>query len=122
MPRKTKYSEFLEAEVARLKKAEALLSIALHLVNNASPAATERARVDDGRYIMSLYGATRACGGIVVVTFQYKRQTQHTYAEYLEDMMRQQSLPLAIASAVDKLRIARDRVFDSILDSSTKAA
>lgn len=103
------YAELID-EVTRLQGSESLLHVALHLVNNARPDATERAHVEGGRYILSLYGATRACGGIVVSTYHHKGQTPQTDAAYLDDMERIQSLDLQIASAVNRLTLARNRL------------
>lgn len=107
MKRRT-YRE-IESELTRLSRSESLLFIALNLVLNGKPDAKERFSIDhSGRYVLRLYGAHRACGGIVVETFYCKGQSPHSAAYYLEDMAqraRDRMEPLAMARAIERLVI-----------------
>ena len=116
MKRRT-YRE-IESELTRLSRSESLLSIALNLVmNKPKPDAQERFRIDgSGRYVLRLYGAHRACGGIVVETFYCSGQSPHSAAYYLEDMAqraRDGMEPLSMAQAIARLVSVRNQLTDN---------
>lgn len=103
----------LSAELQRVQRSESMLSVVLNLVLNGKPDATERVTVQSGEsYTLKLYGAKRADGGTVLVTFKCKGQSPHTAAYLLDDMHARPvgTQDLAIACAVDRLTIARNRL------------
>lgn len=111
--KKPTYEEVL-AERDRLTKSEGVLSIAINLLVQGKADATEQVSHDDGRWRLSLFGAARADGGIVIETYYHPGQAPHSAAYYLDDLAR---VPghlseggLKYASAVERLTMARNRI------------
>jgi hypothetical protein len=106
------------AECERLNRQNGVLSLALSLSTSGSPDATEVAYSDRYRYVFKLYGARRADGGIVTMTFHAPDERPITSAYYLEDLAstyRGCSLTdemTSLRNAVDKLYVKRNRLVD----------
>ncbi len=105
----------LDTERSRTQIARTALTLAL----NTSPDATERVPVDGGTYVLRLYGATRADGGTLIVTWKCSGQADSIEAYLFDDY---QALycnvgayfsgsddRTAIACAVERLSVARNR-------------
>ena len=83
MPRITQADH--KAAIADLQKQNALLQVALNLAVTGKPDAREIVRCGEGaRYVYRLYGSTRACGGIVLETYERPGQQPSTTARYLD--------------------------------------
>ena len=124
--KKPTYEELL-AERDRLTKSEGVLSIAVNLLVQGKAEATEQVSHDCGRWRLSLFGAARADGGIVIETYYHPGQAPHSAAYYLDDLAR---VPghlseggLKYASAVERLTMARNRIAaDATREVQTKAS
>lgn len=95
-----------------------LTQIALTCVQNETPDATETAREDFGReaiigvvsrYRFDLYRAQAAHGGILVITFMLKGQSNSTTAHYFEEYRGMPGLALFERLACERLTVARNR-------------
>ena len=87
--------------------------IALTLAVTTGPDARERIRLDDDTYTLSLYGAHRADGGIVVVRFSHQGQNDSVMASYFDEYARdwhervgQTPTATAFAAACERLQSA----------------
>lgn len=110
MGRRLSYAEVV-ASNGTLQRDVSILSVALNLVANTKPDATERVRVGVGQhYTLKLYGATRADGGYVLVTFHCQGQSPHSAAYYLDEYRRQLQHDFPLCAALDRLAIARARL------------
>lgn len=118
MPKQMSKADALK-ELDFYQRRNSLLDAALQLSMTEEAAATETARSGSRRYTFRLYGATRACGGIVVQTFHCKGQTASVSAYYLDDLDRSyrsimdpSAEAAALREAVGRLRAQRDRLVD----------
>lgn len=115
-------------ENRRIKQEASILFLALGcLAGGDVPDAEEWADEPGGefRYQFRLYGATRADGGIVVVTYHHPQQRPGTTAHYLEDMDQLwragDASTLPLRCAFDRLRVARNRILFSQAESEQPA-
>ena len=111
----TTLSVMRESIDEKVKRSDELAD-ALNLALTTKPDAVERVREDaDRRYTLSLYGATRAHGGIVVVRFDCRGQLPTVSARYFDAYRNEYAVreftPLAIAC--DRLSVARQRKLDA---------
>ncbi len=111
--KKPTYDELL-SERDRLAKSEGVLSLALNLLVRGKAEVIEQVSHDGGRWKLSLFGAARADGGIVIETYLHPGQAPHSAAYYLDDLAR---VPghlseggLKYASAIERLTLARNRI------------
>ena len=115
----------LTAEVALLQRSESLLSVALNLIVNNRPNATERVRIAAGEYYtFKLYGARRADGGMILETFHCKGQQPHSAVRYLDDMLsiaNSITQDLRIRCALERLGIARNRLLNEPTNAESGA-
>lgn len=112
----TKISELRE-EIARLERKVTLGETALALVLSGTLEARETVAEAPGvRHVLSLYGSTRADGGIVVSRFVCSGQRDHYGAGYLEEGLRiDPSTPLgwSFRGAYERLAVARQKMLDA---------
>ncbi len=108
MKRKS-YAE-LQSEAARLSRENALQCVAITLLANQHPDAIERLKEKDGsRHTLKLYGAERACGGIVIHTFYHSGQDPSSSAHYLDEMASWKDCQLQLRCAIEHLVVWRNR-------------
>jgi len=115
--RRRNYSE-LETALRTAENDASLLGKALNHVVNSKPDAVERVKDGDCKYTLSLYGSTRADGGIVLCTFHAPKQPPDTQAHYLDTMHSNYAhipteLGVSIATALGRLTTTRNRILFS---------
>jgi hypothetical protein len=90
------------------------------ILTSDKPDAIEKVRELGGAgwYHFALYGATRAHGGIVVVTWRYPQQSDSIDAHYFDEWARSMramtwgETRLEIAAAADRMERIRNRLAD----------
>lgn len=111
--RRPTYAALAES-VEGLRRDKYCLDIALSLVCNTKPDAVETIKGDSPgqRYVLKLYGAQRACGGVVITTFYCRGQSPTTSAHYLDNL--RIGLPsLDMRCAVDRLIVTRNKLLEA---------
>ena len=112
MPRKPS-RETLEADNAELRTQNSALSTALqYLASGLPPDADERFKEPDGKgkHRYRLFGATRADGGTLVVTFRHPGQSDSSTAyQFDEHDKRVRELPFTPGSTLEKIAMERLR-------------
>jgi hypothetical protein len=111
---KTTLAVMRETIEERTKRADTLAD-ALNLALTTLPDAVQKIREGSNVYTLSLYGATRAHGGIVVVRFDCPGQLPSISARHFDDYRQE----YAVLSAVDfmiaceRLAVVRRQLLDT---------
>lgn len=112
----TKISELRE-EIARLERKVSMTETALALSLMGKPDARETVRENDGaKYVLSLYGATRWDGGVVVTRFVCNGQRDSFAVSYLDEWFQRTpgtDLGWKFRTACDLFAIVRQRMLDA---------
>jgi len=106
--RKPSYAT-LESQATQLQHELWLTQIALQCMQNEQPDASETMREDSGpaQYRFDLYRAQAAHGGILVITFRLKGQSNSTTVHYFEEYRTMRGLTTFEKIACERLNVQR---------------
>ena len=112
MARKPSYADLITMFDNTSRERDCLSRVVHCILSGDGMDAQQTAYMPDGsQYILSLYGATRADGGVVTIAFQCPGQRVQVEAKYLDRLsypLISEFLPLHVA--VERLRTERNRL------------
>ena len=117
------------AELERKAAQADIYTLALQLLYTEECNARERCKEEKdghGRYLFEIYGATRACGGILIIRFKHPGQKDSVTAYYAEEwvshMRSDPNMPIELRGVADRLRIALNDIHEFEAARSSGAA
>lgn len=119
-PTMTRLAE-VKAERDAAQRTANLYLTAVNLISREQPTVTETVKLGDDYYVLEVYGADRADGGVLVHTFQHPGQADSVSVDYFDSWRADVRSRVGHSAECTAFAIAADRLTLAIQEAQRRA-